>query len=161
MKHKSLKDRTKLDTIMCQEGVSGSLRSRARCPCLCCQSTAADAQRKRDLGPPHIHVFAALLKVARDCLAHLTPPPDTVQALTGYRTKLGQVPRERLVTVAKPSKTRQPDQTEDTAEAHGRGNAGSGIFGPHPAGCKVPPGSCPPSHFERVLSKQLNKVTDA
>ena len=43
---------------------------------------AADAQRKRDLGPPHIHVFAAFLRVARDCLAHLTPLQDTVQALT-------------------------------------------------------------------------------
>ena len=75
---------------------------------------AADAQRKRVLGPPHIDVFGALLKVARDCLALLTPPPDTVQALTRNRTKLGQVSREvveRLVSVAKLSRTRQPDQT--------------------------------------------------
>ena len=34
---------------------------------------AADAQRRRDLGPPHIHVFAAVLKAARDCLALLKP----------------------------------------------------------------------------------------
>ena len=33
-KHKSLKERTKLDTTMCQDGMTGSLRSRARCPCL-------------------------------------------------------------------------------------------------------------------------------
>ena len=39
MKHKSLEERTKLDTTLCQEGMSGSLRSRAQCPCLCCQST--------------------------------------------------------------------------------------------------------------------------
>ena len=39
IKQKSLKERAKLNTTMCQEGMSGSLESRAQCPCLCCQST--------------------------------------------------------------------------------------------------------------------------
>ena len=44
----------------------------------------------------------------------LMPLPDTVQALAGYQTKFGEISREvveRLATVAKLSKTRQPDQT--------------------------------------------------
>ena len=43
-KRKSLKERTKLDTTMCQEGMSGSPRSRAQCPYLCCQSTVGVTQ---------------------------------------------------------------------------------------------------------------------
>ena len=39
IKHESLKERTKPDTTMCQEGMSGSLRSRVQCPYLYCQST--------------------------------------------------------------------------------------------------------------------------
>ena len=66
--------------------------------------------------------------MARDCLVHLTPP-DRVQALDGLPDEMGEVSREvveRLVTVAK-----------DTAEAHGRWNADSGVFEPAPVGRKA------------------------
>ena len=53
--------------------------------------------KKKDLGP-----------LPGTCLSHLAPLPDKVQALTGYMAALRDVV-ERLVTVAKLSKTR-PDQ---------------------------------------------------
>ena len=39
MNQKTLRAQTKLDTTMCPEGMSGSRRSRARCPSLCHRST--------------------------------------------------------------------------------------------------------------------------
>ena len=47
LQHTSLKERTKLDTTVCQEGMPASLRSRARCPSLCCQSTERDEEREK------------------------------------------------------------------------------------------------------------------
>ena len=50
---------------------------------------------------------------------------------------------------------------EDTPEVHGRRTAGSGVFEPDPVGRKAPLGSRNPSHFERRVSKHLNRITDA
>ena len=46
IKHKSLKERTTLDTTKGQEGMSRNLRSRAQC--LCCQSTRKQQREKRE-----------------------------------------------------------------------------------------------------------------
>ena len=47
MKHESLRARTKLNTTKCQEGMSRSLKSRAQCPCLYCQSTKREERKRR------------------------------------------------------------------------------------------------------------------
>ena len=47
MKHESLRARTKLNTTKCQKGMSRSLKSRAQCPCLYCQSTKREERKRR------------------------------------------------------------------------------------------------------------------
>ena len=105
---------------------------------------ALDAQRKRDLEPPHIHVFAALLRVARDCLALLTPPPRHGSGFDELQDEIGTSLERRggktgLGREAVEDATARSDK--DTAEDHGRGNANSGVPEPYSLGGKALYGS--------------------
>ena len=86
------------------------------------------------------------------------------EALTGYRTKLGQVSREvveRLVTVAELSEMRQPDQTRIQLKLTDEEMQTAVCLSLTQLGAKHFSGAAPPSHFKTMLSKHLNKVTDA
>ena len=75
---------------------------------------AADSARREQLGPPHVHVFGAMITALITQITRITPHPSSLDFLKQIATWLNASPLSavmEMVTVARLSRTRQPNQT--------------------------------------------------
>ena len=122
------------------------------------ETQTSDAARRAQLGPPHVHVFGAMIGALVTQISTITPLLGFAEQLRRIAAWLGTASLEpvvEMVTVARLSRTRQPNQTRVQIRVNHETHAAS-IRALCSVGFRHMCGTAPPGHHERVLSKHLS-----
>ena len=121
---------------------------------------AADSTPREQSGPPHVHVFGAMITSLVSQITQITPQPTFID-------QLGQISRwlnaatltavMEVVTVARLSRTRPPNQTRVQIRVNNETHAGAIKAALCTVGLRHVCGTAPPGHHERVLSTHLSR----
>ena len=124
---------------------------------------SASAGRRAELGPPHVHVYRAMVVSLVTQMQAMSPAPDPLMTLSQQVQWMSTATLEQMeagITMARVSRTRQEEVTrlqfrvlDETVRSALR--AGLCI-----TGARHMVGTAPPNHHERILARHLNGAQD-
>ena len=120
---------------------------------------AVDSARREQRGPPHVHVFGAMITSLVTQITLITPQPTFVDHLRQISTRLNAATLTavmEMVTVARLSRTRQPNQKRVQIRVNNETHAGAIKAALCTVGLRHMCGTAPSGQHERVLSKHLS-----
>ena len=124
---------------------------------------SASAGRRAELGPPHVHIYCAMVASLVNQMQAMSPSPDPLVTLSQQELWMNTATLQQMeagVTMARVSTTRQEEVTRLQFRVMDEAIRSALRAGLCTTRARHIVGTAPPNHHERILARHLNGAQD-